>query len=228
MKSSLLVLVAMVLISPARAATESLEDGLKALELPANQAPAEVSQEKLYSVQGRYSPLRLRHELSVHGSLGIVGGDGLISSQELGGTYRFHLSDRWHLGLSGTYVFNQLTGSANRLIAEEGVIPDVSYAKWRTDLTAGFHTFYGKFRITMDTVLYFDHYIAAGAAWQSLSTHDGLAGVLDTGFVFWFGKHWSVRAGLKDYLFEERRVAGNGFAQNLNFHMDVGFVLGNP
>ncbi len=90
----------------------------------------------------------------------------------------------------------------------------------------GLHTFYGKFRLTLDHVLYFDHYVALGPGWVSFSSGKGPAGVVDTGFVFWLGKSWSVRTGLKDYVFKEQRVASSGLAQHLIFHLDIGWVLG--
>jgi outer membrane beta-barrel protein len=90
----------------------------------------------------------------------------------------------------------------------------------------GFHTFYGKFRLTMDQVLYFDHYVTAGGGWMELNTNSSPMGVVGTGFVFWLGRNFSVRAGLKDYIFQERRVSGQGIAQHLLFHADVGFVFG--
>ena len=43
----------------------SLDDQLKSLDLPSNQAPAGVTEERLYSVQSRYFPLAMKSEVFV-------------------------------------------------------------------------------------------------------------------------------------------------------------------
>lgn len=218
------VLFASALSASAFAADAPLEQELESLSVPANQAPSVVSQEKLYAVQGRYAPLRNRHELSLAGAKNFTA-DSFLSSQQLELGYRYYLSDRWFAGLNGSYVFNSFTEAANRIIQKEQLVPDVAYAKYRADVLAGFQPFYGKFRLTMDQVFYFDQYVALGAGLVGLDTGSTWAVVADVGFSFRFGRAWSFRLGVKDYFFEEQRRLSKSWVHNLLGHLDVAMVL---
>jgi outer membrane beta-barrel protein len=215
----------------AHASTDvSLEDQLKMLSLPENQAPAAVSTEKLYSVQSRYNPLRGRSEVAVFAGMNLTA-DSFTQSQEVAVSYRYHLSDRWNLGLSGSYTFNALSTAGERLLAENQMLPDSVLVKNRADLLLGYNVFYGKFRLSMDQVLYFDQYVAVGpgliraegAAGNPLT--NATAGVADIGFAFWMGQHTSVRLGFKNFVFREQRVNGSGLAHHMLGHLDVGYVF---
>ncbi len=214
--------------SPAAHADEgmvSLEDQLQGLALPGNQAPVQMSTERLYAVQTRYAPLKFVHELSIGGGRNFTG-DSFMVSQELNLNYRFHLNDRWSLGLGGAYVFNELSSGGKRLLASEGLLPDVAYAKIKADLSLGYNVFYGKFRLSMDQVFYFDQYVSLGAGIVKLSTSQQTGAVADAGMVFWLGRGGSVRVGIKDYVYNEKRAQSSGVAQNLIGHLDVGFLFG--
>src|SRR4051812_1626338 len=77
----------------------SLEDELKSLTLPDNIAPSSVAREKLYAVQNRHLSLSGVSELSLGVAKNFTVDSFLVSNQvNLG--YRFHLSDRWSVGLA--------------------------------------------------------------------------------------------------------------------------------
>lgn len=205
--------------------TKSLEDELQSLSVPSNQAPSGVSSESLYSVQSRLAPLDGRSEVTLTGAKNFTVDSFLVSQQvDLG--YRYYLTERWFIGASGSYVFNSLSDSGNRLMTQNTRLPDVAYSKYRADLMAGYNLFYGKFRLTMDQVFYFDQYVALGpgVVVQDLGTHP--AAVADVGFVFWFGRNYSFRLGVKDYFFHEDRRLSSGMANNLLGHVDIGYVFG--
>lgn len=203
----------------------SLEDALNRLSMPENQAPGAISEEKLYAVQTRYSPLTFRSELSLGGARNFTG-DRMLETQQLDLAYRFHLSNRWSLGISGSYVFNTFSDTADRLMKAEGILPDIAYAKYRGDLTVTHHLFYGKFRASMDRVFYFDQYVSLGGGVVGLNTGRVGAAVADLGFAFWIGRNASLRVGLKDYYYLEQRAKSSGWSHNLLGHFDVGYVFG--
>jgi len=201
-----------------------LESRLDQLAVPENLAPLGVSNEKIYAVQNRFSPMQSRHELSLGGATQF-NSDSFLSSRQAELDYRFYLTNRWFLGLGGALGFNSFTASADRLIEDQGLIPDIDYAKFKADLSIGFNLFYGKFRVTMDQVFYFDQYVTLGAGIAELSS--GRTGMVtaDVGMVFWFGQHLSFRAGVKDYIYQEKKVLSSGVVHSLNGHIGIGVVL---
>lgn len=223
----LAAIVSVILFSAAAQAAEMpLDQELQQLALPDNQLNPAADSEKLYAVQTRYAPLTHRHEITLGGANNFTG-DSFLTSQQVDLTYRFHLNDKWYLGLTGSYVMNSFTESGNRLIESQKRVPDIAYAKFRGDLMLGYNLFYGKFRLSMDQVFYFDQYIAIGPGMVVLNSGNSIAAVADVGFVLWLGKMASLRIGLKDYFFNEKRNLSSGMVHNLLGHVDVGIVLGN-
>ena len=219
-----IVLTFMGTIALASSGTQaSLEDQLKSLDMP-NQAPASISREKFYSIQDRYLPLTHKNEFSVGVAANLTGDSFLVTRQmELG--YRFHFNNSWSLGLSHAFVSNQFTSAATQLVDSDGIIPDLPYAKTRTDLMATYNVFYGKFRLSQEQVFYFDQYISAGPGMIQLNTGASGAAVADIGFAFWLGKWGSTRLGLKDYYYNEPLRSGTTPSHNLHAHLDIGYLL---
>lgn len=205
--------------------TESLENQLEALSLPENQSPVPVSSEKLYSVQSRYAPLTGRHEVSFGFGKNMTP-PSYLSSNQLELEYRYHLSDRWSLSAGGSYVFSSLTDAGERLRDIEGLVPDAAYVKQRMNLLATYNLFYGKFRLSMDKVFYFDQYLSLGPGFVVADTGRSGAAVGDIGLALWLGKTGSLRFGLKDYYFHETRRLSSSMAHDLIFHFDLGILLG--
>ena len=229
-----LALTLSLIAAPAFGATEkpnsteqpeiSLEDQLERLSAPANQAPSAVNSEQLYAVQSRYSPLEERHEISIGGGHNFTP-DSFTVSQQIDLSYRYYLSNRWFLGATGSYVFNDFSQAGQDALNKEGLIPDAAYAKTRIDALVGYNLFYGKFRLSMDEVFYFDQYVALGPGLVSFDTGNEIAVVGDIGFVAWIGKNFSLRFGLKDYFVNHVRVKESGMAHNFLGHLEFGYVL---
>ncbi len=217
--------------SEAAPVSKSLEDQLSDLGTPGNEAPVGLTSEQLYAVQNRFSSLRHRSELTIGGGNNFSTNSFLLS-QSLDSTYRFYLSDRWYLGLSGSVVFNRFTDGGQWLIDEVRRAPDVAVTKFRTDLQLGYNLFYGKFRLTMDRVFYFDQYVALGPGLLMFDkTRNPAAGnraslVADVGFAFWFGRNLSFRLGVKDYFFHEQRSLTSGWVNNFSGYLQAGYVFG--
>jgi outer membrane beta-barrel protein len=227
-QSKLLVLMGLSLgttihCTPSYAA-ESLEDSLKALDAPVNQAPAVVATEKLYAVQARHSQLKYASEISILGARRFLGST-FLNTNEVGAGYRFHLSNDFSLGLEGTYVFNEFTNATNYLLTKERILPDLAYVKYTGDFLLTYNLFYGKFRMSMDQVFYFDNYISVGPGMTFFEKDKTWAAVADIGFAFWFGRWTSVRIGVKDRYYHERRRLSESKVHNITGHMSLGLVL---
>ncbi len=211
------------------AAPVSLETQLEQLQAPVNGAPSAVSGEKLYSVQTRYSPLRNHVELSLGGAKNFST-NGYLSSHQIDLGARYYFSDRWFVGASGSYVFNQASAFTEAMIATQGFAPDVASTKFRGELLGGFNLFYGKFRLSMDKVFYFDQYIAIGPGLVNFvdikhREATNLAAVADVGLVLWFGRQASLRVGVKDYFFKEERSKSAAYVNHFVGHFQLGYLL---
>jgi outer membrane beta-barrel protein len=206
-------------------AAPSLETQLHELESPMNQAPAGVTKEKLYVVQSRYNPLKGRFGMSLGVARNFTGSSYLNMTQ-INGDVRFHLTDRWSLNLGGAYGFNSFTADADKLMTTSGIVPDAAYVKSREHLMAAFNVFYGKFRLSMDQVFYFDQYVAAGPGLIQTQFGSAPSGNLDVGFVFWAGKRGEVRIGLENEFFNEKRLKSESFERHSLAHLDIGYTFG--
>jgi outer membrane beta-barrel protein len=144
----------------------------------------------------------------------------------MGGSIRFHFNDRFSLGLSGAQVYNSLTETARLLMNQEGILPDVAYAKFRSDLSVAMNTFYGKFRLSSDRVLYLDQYIALGGGVVGLNTGTTGMATFDGGLAFWVGQHGVIRLGLKDHFYREVRQLSSSMTNHWLGHVDLGWMLG--
>lgn len=202
--------------------SQPLEEQLKALDVK-NQAPASVSKEKLYAVQTRNLPLANKSEVSFGGGYNLTP-DNFVNSQQLEFGYRYHFNNRWSLGTQYATVANKISPAGEQL-RSKGVIPDVPYAKNRTDLTLGYNLFYGKFRLSVDRAFNFDQYVALGPGIMQTNSGSTVAVVGDVGLALWLGRWGSTRIGLKDYYYQENYRSGSVANHNLHAHLDVGYLF---
>lgn len=203
----------------------SLESQLTDLQLPANVAPNAVSRERLYSVQTRYNPLAKRAALSIGTSRNFTGSRFLDMSQ-VNLDFRYNLSNRWSLVVGGSYGFNSFTADAKKLQAQDGIMPDAAIVKNRAHALVAYNLFYGKFRLSMDQVLYFDQYISVGPGMVVTQNGSSPSGVVDVGFIFWANRKWDVRIGLQNEFFNEKRMKSSGFERHGLGHIDIGYTFG--
>lgn len=202
----------------------NLEERLSALQLPENAIPIQGIEEKFYAVQTRYVPLQGRFEFSLGGAKDFNTG-GYTSSQQFDIGLNYYLTDRWFLSSGASFVANRFTDSAVYLLEKEGLIPDISVPTQRYDLQAGYHLFYGKFRVSMDTVFYFDQYVSLGTGYVVADAGDSFSLVGDIGLALWLGKRFSVRFGLEDFFYNEKRRLSTAYVHHLLGHASVGYLF---
>ena len=222
MKKIIVILSAWTLL--ASGAETSLESQLEGLSLPENQAPVGVSSEQMYSVQTRYTPLKNRIELSLGAGYNFNPG-GFVSSRQFDAMARFYLSDRWFTGLGASYVSSSLNSAGESLIENEKLPPDLAYVKERYEFVGGVNVFYGKFRLSWDNVFYFDQYLSLGPALMNLDTGPAYGMVGDLGLALWLDRSFSLRLGVKDYFFNEKRRLGEGFVHHVLGHIEMGYIF---
>jgi outer membrane beta-barrel protein len=225
MKNLKNILLVTSLILSAEVSASQLESDLSSLAMPENKSPVSVTQDKLFAIQTRYAPLSNRHEVAF--SLGKnFNQDGHIDSNQMGGIYRYHINDKWALGMNYFSMNNQLSSSGQKLLNDKGIIPDRDYIKSQTDVMAEYNLFYGKLRFGMDQVTYFDQYIGLGAGNVQLGRGSTTAAVLDAGIAFWLGKKGSARLGLKNDFYKEQNVNGSTNVHNMVGYFAFGYLLG--
>ena len=204
-------------------AETTLESELNSLEV-SNKVPGNISKEKLYSIQLRSVSLVKRSEVNVGWGQNLSS-NSFLKSQQMDVKYMFHFNDKWALGLGYAQVFNELTDSAQRLAKIQGVYPDLDFAKLRTEATVEYNLFYGKFRFSQDQAFYFDNYFALGMASHQLGSGTAQGPVADLGLAFWLSRRGSLRLGLKDYAYTEKRALTAGSANYVNGYVKMGYLF---
>ena len=220
-----LIVATLFLSSAAFGATATLDSELDSLAIPADKGITSTASDKVFAIQSRFSPLANRHELgfSAGKNLNI---DGHLESNQWGGLYRYHITDRWAMGLNYFKVNNELSSSGKKLVNDRGILPDRDYLKSQTDVMAEYNLFYGKMRFDLEKVVYFDQYIAVGAGSAQLGSGNATAYVLDAGFAFWFGKRGGARIGLKNDFYTEKNLNGSTNVHNMVGYLSFSLLLG--
>jgi len=204
---------------------KSLEDQLNSLQLPQNKLPQLISNEKLYAVQDRYVPLKMRLEIGPFVGQNFTS-EGHLTTQVAGAWIQFHFTDKWGLQFTGTRASNQLNSSGKKLLEDRALIPDVDFLKYQMDLGLTFNTFYGKFRLVSDTVMYFDQYLLLGTGVSFLNNGPSPMLVGDAGFAFWPTKSFGVRVGLREQVYNENREGSKVKNFSMIGHLDISYLFG--
>jgi outer membrane beta-barrel protein len=185
--------------------------------------------EKMYIVQDRAQTLGGRFEVSV-GAAKNFNSNIYVDSSESNVLLTYHWSDRWFTSAYGSYVNNELTDSGRQAWESDGIYPNTSFVKRRFDATVGFNLLYGKARVTQDAMFYFDQYFALGGGVvdQTDLTEEtrSPALVADAGFALWFGNRVTLRLGVKDDFFQEKRPLDTSKVHHVLGYSSVGVLLG--
>lgn len=204
--------------------SNDLSQKLDHLNVPEDQVTNLLSEESLISVTGRYSPLILRHELSLKGGHNFMS-DGHLQSRQAAALYRFHLNSRWSLGVSYQEYENKLSEAGEKLFDDQKILPDSDFAIKGVDIFVGLNTFYGKLRVTQRQIVYFDHFISIGYGHIALASGEEQVYTADTGLVFWLGKNTSFRLGMKNEFYRQKKLTQNTNAHNAMGYLEVGYLL---
>lgn len=212
-------------MAPGEKYVPSMEEQLDSLALPSNQAPANVSTERLYSVQTRYAPLQKRYELGIIGGYNMTNAD-FVDSKSVGANVRYHFNDKHSFGISYMQFENKLDKTGQDLLERQSLLPDVDYISSVAEANYGYNLFYGKFRLGMSKVFYFDQYWNFGAG--AVDLNSGIAPMINIegGLAFWMGKRGSIRLGFKNLIFEESNLTGNRINHDLLSTLSINILFG--
>ncbi|MBY0517813.1 MAG: outer membrane beta-barrel domain-containing protein [Bacteriovoracaceae bacterium] len=222
MKKHLLITL---FVSTTAFASVPLEQELNSLAVPSDTAMTSTAKDKLYTIQSRFAPLKNRHEISFAAGKNL-NQDGHLVSNQFGAQYRYHINDKWALGGNFFKVNNELSSSGKKLLNDNGVIPDRDFVKTQMDAMVEYNLFYGKMRLDMDKVVYFDQYWGIGAGQVQLGRSTATAAVLDAGIAFWMGKWGSARLGMKNDFYKEQNLNGSTSVHNMIGYLAFGMMLG--
>lgn len=201
----------------------SMEDEINSLQVNET-LPVLLQNEKVYSVQSRKTSLTRRWELS--GAWGKdLSGSGFLKTQQATADLRYHINDNWTLAAGYSAISNEFNDTAHGLEQTQGYLPDVDYAKSRMELRGEYNLFYGKFRLSRESIFYFDQYLALGVAQNELASGVSTGPVGELGFAFWWGSHLSSRLALRDYFYKEQRAVDSDSNHNVFGRMEIGYVF---
>ncbi|MEE2670243.1 MAG: outer membrane beta-barrel domain-containing protein [Bdellovibrionota bacterium] len=224
MKKKILAIL-LVLGSSQSFAEQDLSQKLESLNIPSDKVTPLLSEEDLYAVNERYSSLNKRFELTLFGAHDFAA-DPHLDTKQSGLTARFHYNSRWSAGLRYTEYFNQLTPSGKALFEEKQLLPDSDFALKSSEGFINFNTVYGKVRLTKDTIVYFDQYIALGYGNISLSRGEVQMYTAHLGLSFWVGKNMSARFGVKNEFYAQKKVNGDDNVHNAMGYLEIGYLFG--
>ncbi len=202
-----------------------LENKLDALNIPSDKVTPLVSEEELVSVNGRYSSLNKRHEVTLLGANNF-NADSHMDTKQVGATYRFHINSKWSVGARYTEYENKLSDAGKKLFDNSQLLPDSDFAIKSTDAFVNFNTVYGKLRLTKDTIVYFDQYISLGYGDIALANGETKMVSADLGFAFWLGKNASARVGVRNEFYEQQKLNGADDVHNAMGYVEVGYLFG--
>jgi outer membrane beta-barrel protein len=206
-------------------AEDELGKKLEKLNIPDDKVSPVVSKDKLYVVNTRYSSLNKRHEVDIFGANNFTSDSHLLTRQA-GMSYRFHINDKWGVGLRYTNYFNELSDAGKALFDNKSLLPDSDFAYKSTDLFVNYNTMYGKLRLSKESVIYFDQYISLGYGTVDLESGEQNMIIADLGFSFWLGQNYSIRAGLKNEFYEQRQKTENRNIHNAMGYISFGYLFG--
>lgn len=219
-----LILISLLLSSSAYSASK-LDSKLDSLNIPSDKVTPLLSEENLISVNKRYSSLTNRHELTFSGSNNF-NADSHMDTKKRSASYRYHINPKWSLGYRYSDYFNKLTAAGEKLYDEQKILPDSDYSLKSTEGFINYNTVYGKLRLTEDTIVYFDQYLALGYGKISLANGEAQMYTLDAGFAFWLGKNYSFRVGAKNELYRQQKINGDDDVHNVMGYLEFGYLFG--
>lgn len=223
MKNIFISLLISLSVSLKTNAAEPLVDELKSLDFSEGQAPQAIQNENYYSVQERMYPLTKKIEFSVSGAQE-VGGGGFLNTNQVSGGLMYHFNDKWSVGVSYSQVYNDFTDAAEQ-VTKKDVYPDITYTKNRTEYSAYYNLFYGKFRFSRDQVYYFDQYIGLGYTQSEMRLEKTTGFVADIGMAFWVPPYGGLKIGLKDYNQKEKTLTASSQQDHMNVYMGYSYLF---
>ena len=202
-----------------------LDSQLESLHMSWDRLPNIISREKIYAIQNRHNNLEKKHEIVIGAGNQLLG-NGLLSQRKLGINYSYYLNMNWAVKVGGTRSFNQLNDNGEILFHRQEILPDKDFSRHSFDVQAVYNAFYGKFRLSMERVFYFDQYFSLGLG--SVNLYSGTTPMMmgDVGLSVWVSKNILIRMGLRNEWYREKRVTRTATNYNFIAHTGLGYLFG--
>ncbi len=206
-------------------ASDDLSKKLEALSIPSEKVTPLLTEDELIAVNGRYSSLNKRHEVTFSGANNFTA-DSHMETKQISATYRFHINSNWSIGARYSEYENKLSGAGEKLFDEQKILPDADFAIKSSEGFVNYNTVYGKLRLTKSTIVYFDHYVSLGYGTVALGNGEAQTYIGDTGLAFWIGKHASLRTGLRNEFYRQKKLNGPENVHNGMGYIEFGYLFG--
>ena len=175
-------------------------------------------------VQNRDVDLNNRIELGVNYGMYATGGDAYTTTTQVGGSFDYHFTPRWSLGMRYTSYNNTLNAEGNsafqnaqQLQASGSVgarVPELDYAKNSYLAVGEFYPIYGKLNLFDTSISQFDIYLLGGAGQINLANNTSPLYSAGGGVAFWLTKHFATRFEARWQTYQESFT--DGTSQNMN------------
>ncbi len=214
---------AILILSVSSLSAKDLQNELDSLSVKEPIADPSI-REKLYTIQPRVIELGHRIEFLLGGGQNFTG-DSLLTTRQVSLEAQYHFDNDWSAAFAISKLNNQFTSSAQSLVSNQQIVPDVDYTRDRMEVRLQRNLFYGKIRLALDSALYFNQYVAVGLANNRQNSGSHLGPLIDVGFAHWIGTKGSFHWGLKDYYYSERQFDSTEPQHNVYGYMELGYLL---
>ncbi len=189
-----------------------------------NIAQAEEQERQVHVIEQRPFLLSLRAEIAPQ--FAYTMNEVLYHYLQASGTFRFHITEEWAVGLTYSHYFSSITEGFEDVQTTFAVYPETVPVRWFAGAEVNYSPIYGKF-------ILFDSWIVNWNAWVSLGagvTQTGVDNYHPTGTVGvgarlfltpWLAMHME----LKDHIYNENFKAGSELINNFVIQTGFGFFF---
>lgn len=187
-------------------------------------AQAKEQERRVHVIEQRPFILALRAEIAPQFAYTV--NEVLYHYVQASGTFRFHITDEWAVGLNYSHYFSEITAGYESVQNDFAVFPETIPIRWFAGAEVNYTPVYGKF-------ILFDSWIVNWNAWVSVGagvTQTGVDNFHPTGTVglgarLFLTRWLALHVELKDHIYNENFKAGSELINNFVVQTGVGFFF---
>ena len=223
-------ILVLTLVASTSFAAEKKKDAISGFDsLGGNEALLEQAKElnpetSVSIVQKRAVSRTKRFEIAADYGMN-AGGEPYLKTQNIGAQVNFHINPKWSVGARYYYHLNKLTDEADRLIFQEGLIPDTDHPKSTTLATLNYYPIYGKLNLFDKSVVQYDVYGLAGAGQVQLKSRSTTTWTAGAGIGFWLSQHLALRGEIRYQTYNIKPYTGERPLDLTMADFSLGYLL---
>ena len=212
---------------------DDADDGKKSKKEKDSEAKLIKTETKLITVVQRQRMLK-KKRIDIQPQIGISVNDPYVRHYAFGGEFRYWLTNRMALGITGTAFLSNLTPRYDNIKIQEGLLLTANRVLWQASLNYQYNPFYGKIAIFNRLLLHWEAYVQLGGGalqtrvvprFQAL--HDPY-NVFTGGGQFTIGAQFympdldwlSINFGARTWVYPDKlEPLARGFDEDLNEHL---------